>query len=104
MGWAHSRPNQFWRRRDNEGPYASTSTAASSALMYPNVNACQPLAYATSGFQGGEELVETVLGVAEKHQAFFVVVEVVVHAGEARPHAPLEHDDRPGPVDLQNRH
>src|SRR6516162_2364500 len=47
-----------------------------------------------SGFEGGEQPVEALLGVPEQHHALGVVVQVVVHAGEAGAQAPLEHDDR----------
>ncbi len=40
-----------------------------------------------------EELVQTLLGVAKEHHAFRVVVKLVVHPGEARPHAALHDDD-----------
>src|SRR5207245_10250129 len=49
-----------------------------------------------------DELGEAVLGVAEEHHTLLVVVEVVVHPGEARAQAALEHDDRLGAVDLQD--
>jgi hypothetical protein len=47
-----------------------------------------------------EKLVEAVLGVAEEHHAFRIVVQVIVHAGEAGTHAALENDDRLGGVVL----
>src|SRR5438552_2373183 len=51
-----------------------------------------------------DELGEAVLGVAEEHHALFVVVQVVVHAGEAGAHAAFEDDDGLGAFDFQNRH
>src|SRR5438093_12924198 len=52
----------------------------------------------------GDELGEALLGVAEEHHTLLVVIEVVVDPGEARAHAALEHDDRLGAVDLEDRH
>src|SRR5712691_11007010 len=55
-------------------------------------------------FHLADELGEAVLGVPEEHHTLLVVIEVVVDAGEARAHAALQHDDRLGAVDLEDRH
>ena len=43
--------------------------------------------------EGGEQLVEAVLGVAEEHHALGVVIKVVVDAGEAGTHAAFQNND-----------
>src|SRR3954463_10381935 len=44
------------------------------------------------------------LGVAEQHRGLLVVEERVVDACEAGVHGALEHDHRPGFVDVEDRH
>src|SRR5579883_2025576 len=52
----------------------------------------------------GQQLREAVLCIAEKHHAFGVVVELVVHAGKTGTHAALQNDDGARAIHFEDRH
>ena len=54
--------------------------------------------------QRRKQLIQAVLGVAEEHHAFFIVIQLIIHSGEARPHTTFEDHNRFGPVHLQDGH
>src|SRR5207245_5757447 len=54
--------------------------------------------------QRRKQLIQAVLGVAEQHHAFLVVIQLIIHSGEARPHTTFEDHNRFGPVHLQDGH
>src|SRR5713226_3349574 len=55
-------------------------------------------------FHRRQQLVQTVLGVAEKHHALLVVIQFIVHAGETGTHAALENNDGFGSVHFKDWH
>jgi hypothetical protein len=59
---------------------------------------------ARSTLQGRQQLVEALPGIAEKHQALRIVIELVVHARKAGVQAPLQDHHRPGAIDFEDRH
>src|SRR5438045_2379078 len=78
------------------GSWATRNAAKMSGIMTPLI--------LYQGFHFRNELGDADLRVAEQHHAFLVVVQLVVDAGEARPHAALEDDDGFRAIHFENRH